>query len=209
VSQSAVLASGLCPDPQALGAAHARLMSDSSLQFHFPTSLRTQPSHLPPWLASLAPFIGWVFIGGLVIGLLLVIGLIVRDAMGENWSALFERRRRPARKGEWRPAPEAASALLADADRLAEAGAYGEAARLILHRSIDDIEGRRPALVRPHYTAREIAVLGELPPSARGAFAAIAAVVERSLFGGKDLDQGGYAACRRTYETFALPGTWS
>jgi hypothetical protein len=209
VNQSAVLASGARPDPQAVAAAHARLVSDPSLQFHFPASPQVPPVLLLPWLSWLGPLLGWVFMGGLVLGLLLLVGLIVRDAMGENWSALFERRQRPVRKSDWRPAPEAARALLADADRLAEAGAYGQAARLILHRSIDDIEGRRPALVRPHHTSREIARLGQLPAAAQGAFGQIAAVVERSLFGGEDLDHGGYAACRRTYEAFALPGTWS
>jgi hypothetical protein len=208
VSQSGILASGARPDAHALAAAHARLLSDPALQFDFPASLHAPP--LPPgWLASIAPFLGWVFIGALVLGVLLLVGLFVRDLLGENWSALLERRKRAAPAAGWRPEPAAARALLADADRLAADGAYGDAARLILRRSIDDIEGRRPALVRPHYTSREIGRLVELPPAARAAFASIAAVVERSLFGGERLDKSGYALCRRTYEAFALPETWS
>jgi hypothetical protein len=110
---------------------------------------------------------------------------------------------------DWRPTEAAARALLEDADKLAAAGRYAEAARLLLHRSIEDIEGRRPKLVRPAFTAREIAELDDLPAAARATFSFIAGIVERSLFGGRDVDAAGFAECRQAYESFAFPGAWA
>lgn len=81
--------------------------------------------------------------------------------------------------------------------------------RLILHRSIEEIDDRRPRLVRPAFTAREIGRLDDIPQSARATFAAIAAVVEHSLFGGRPVDAAAFAACRRAYAAFALPGAWT
>ena len=43
----------------------------------------------------------------------------------------------------------------------------------------------------------------------RPAAPAIAAVVERSFFGGRPVDEAGYAACRQAYTAFALPGAWA
>src|SRR3546814_10172873 len=43
----------------------------------------------------------------------------------------------------------AARALLAEADALAAEGRFAEAAHLLLYRSVEDIEGRRPGLVKP------------------------------------------------------------
>ncbi len=96
-----------------------------------------------------------------------------------------------------------------EADKLAAAGRYAEAVRLILHRSIEEIEGRRPRLVKPAYTAREIGRLSDIPENARSTFTGIAGVVEQSFFGGEALDAHGFAACRRAYETFAFPGAWA
>jgi hypothetical protein len=102
-----------------------------------------------------------------------------------------------------------ARALLDEADRLAAAGRYAEAVRLILHRSIEDIEGHRPRLVRPAYTAREIGRLSDIPDNARNVFVGIAGVVEKSFFGGQGLDAAGFADCRKAYEAFAFPGAWA
>jgi hypothetical protein len=102
-----------------------------------------------------------------------------------------------------------ARALLEEADALAAVGRYAEAVRLILHRSIEDIEGRRPRLVKPAYTAREIGRLTDIPQNARDVFVGIAGVVEKSFFGGQALDADGFAACRKAYERFAFPGAWA
>ncbi len=110
---------------------------------------------------------------------------------------------------DWRPDEAKARALLEDADRLAAQGAYDEAAHLILYRSIDDIEGRRPRLVRPALTSRDIAALEAVPGAARAAFSRITQAVEASFFGGRSLDRDGFAECRRAYEAFAFPEAWA
>ncbi|MGH7024830.1 MAG: DUF4129 domain-containing protein, partial [Caulobacteraceae bacterium] len=135
--------------------------------------------------------------------------LILRELMGVR----FPFRRRPrapkVRPADWRPEAFKARALLADADRLAAEGRYDEAAHLLLLRGIDDIEEKRPRLVKPALTARDIAALEAVPGPARGAFSKIAAAVERSLFGGQVLDAAAFAACRAAYEAFAFGDAWA
>jgi len=152
-----------------------------------------------------------VFVAGMVIALLIVLGFIVREIIRARWPELLKKKPakpRPA-VADWRPDKAVALALLDEADRLAAAGNYAGAARLILHRSIEEIEGRRPRLVRPALTSREIGRLDDIPEAARTTFSAIASIVERSFFGGRDVDAAGFAECRRTYEAFAFPGAWA
>lgn len=203
------------PTPDRLALAHARLLHDRSIQFAFDA---VQPSpHAPEWLKTIgrfllwaAPALKWVFWGLLAAGVLLVAWFLVR----ELW---FYKRPEAGRRGTvltsgleaWRPTAELARALLADADRLAAEGRYAEAARVLLHRSVDDIEGRRPDLLGPSLTSRDIAAISALPDSARDAFGRIARVVERGLFAGRAVDQAGWAECRRAYKTFAFPDVWA
>ena len=72
--------------------------------------------------------------------------------------------------------------MLGEADALAAEGLYSEAARLLLYRSIEDIDDKRPDLVRPALTSRDIGALSDIPGRPRSAFARIAMMVERSLF---------------------------
>lgn len=197
-----------------LARAHARLLQDSSLQFGFPTVPPPPPP--PSWLKSLlqfldgiAPALQWVFWGGLALALAAVLFFIAREMIQLRWPS---RRRKPApapAAPEWRPEPARARALLEDADRLAQQGRFAEAAHLLLHRSIEDIQGRRPRAIAPALTARDIAGLDSLPPAARGPFGLIAQVVERSFFGGHPVDAAAFADCRGAYEAFAFPEAWA
>lgn len=219
LSAGAVFA-GAPPSPDALRAAHDAMMRDPTLQFSFDKAPRPPVTQLPHWLEAILKAIakglsiiahplGWVFIGGLVAALLVVLYFIGREFVQARWPEVF-RRKRPAPKPEpWRPEAATARALLEEADKLAAAGRYAEAARLILHRSIEEIEGRRPRLVKPAYTSREIGRLTDIPDNARDVFVGIAGVVEKSFFGGEALDQHGFAACRKAYERFAFPGAWA
>jgi hypothetical protein len=222
-AQPPVFAAGPAPSPQALRAAQDRLMRDPSLQFSFDEAAKPPPpTHLPHWLEAvlreigafliwIGQGLGWVFVAALIAALLIVLGFIVREIIRTRWPDLL--RKKPAKSKpaivDWRPEAGAAWALLEEADRLAAAGRYAEAARLLLHRSIEEIEGRRPRLVRPALTSREISGLEDIPVAARSTFSAIAGVVERSFFGGGDVDAAGFAECRRTYEAFAFPGAWA
>jgi hypothetical protein len=113
-------------------------------------------------------------------------------------------RRATEAEPEWAPDRFAAVALLEDADRLAAEGRYGEAAHLLLQRSVHHIAEARPDWLQPASTAREIAVMPMLPQSARRAFSAIATRVERSLFALRDLDLADWQAARAAYADFAL-----
>jgi len=198
---------------------HDRLTRDHALQFDFTAVTLPKPLHEPEWMKALGRFLAkaleaslpvlkYVFIAGVAVALLAVVFLILRELFGVR----FARRRKSAartRPADWRPEAWKARALLEDADRLAAQGRYDEAAHLILHRGIDEIEGRRPRLVRPAFTARDIAALDDLPAAAREAFGQIVRIVERSLFGGQALGRETFAACRQAYEAFAFPQAWA
>ncbi len=193
-----------------LAAIHARLLRDRSLQFDFTAARPPPPLHTPAWLIALgewlgkalaaaAPVLKIVFWLGVAAAVLLVIWLIVREVAGVR----FARRRRA------RADPRKARALLENADRLAAMGRYDQAVRLILHRGVEDIDARRPAVLRPALTAREIAALAVVPAPARTAFARIAAVVEFSAFAGRPIGQDAFAHCREAYEAFVSPEAWA
>lgn len=199
---------------QALTAAHNALLRERGVQFDFPDYVPPTPPELPNWLKALAdildvlgPAPGWIFVGGLALGGALLLFFIARELL---YTRLPGRKPRPQGEAaeDWRPAERAALSLLEDADRLAAEGRYEEAVHLLLFRSIEDMAARRPQAVRPALTSRDLARAEGLPSEARSAFSTIAAAVERSFFGGRPVDAAGFAACRRAYEGFALPGAW-
>lgn len=192
-----------------LAAAHRALLHTPGLQLDFKSAPKPPP--VPGWLEALArflqefaPLLSFVFWSGLVLGAVLIVWFVAREVMATR----RVKAEAPA-PSDWRPEPEAARALLEEADRLAAAGRFGEAIHILLFRSIDDLAGRRPGLVRPALTARDIAALEQMPATARGAFARIAERVERSFFGGRAAGAEDFAHARGDYETFAFPESWS
>lgn len=200
-----------------VAAAHARVVADKTLQFDFTAFQPKTPPKDPAWLEAVGRFLDAVGPAMRVvfwIGLAAIVGVIafviVREVARTRWPDRFGRRRpKDLPSDGWRPTAAEALALLEDADRLADAGRYEEAAHLLLHRSIQDIQGRRPHLVKPALTARDIAGLEGLPARARPAFAGIAEAVERSFFGGRPIGREGWLDCRQAYEAFAFPEVWS
>ena len=75
-------------------------------------------------------------------------------------------------------------------------------------RSIEDLANRRPGLVKPALTSRDIAGLEAIPAAPRRAFGRLAAAVERSFFGGRAADAAAFAATRADYEAFAFAESW-
>lgn len=201
---------------EAVLAAHRKLVQDTTLQFDLVRPVDQPPPEPPGWLqtvgevlSALAPLLTWVFWGGVALIIAFIIFYIAREVLAVRFGF---RPKGPARmdpEPEWRPTVQAARTLLADADTLAAQGRYAEAAHLLLLRSIDDLDSRRPRTVRPALTARDIGSLAALPEAARPAFDKIARVVELSLFGGSEVDAAAFADCRRAYEDFALPAGWS
>ena len=200
-----------------LGEAHRRMLADASLQFGFKP---VPPPKPPEWLKALkplfdainsaAPVLMWLFWAAVAAAVLGVAVLIGREIVRTRWPERFGGRAGPKLEPEdWRPTEAQALALLEDVDRLAGQGRFAEAVHLLLHRSIQDIQGKRPNLVRPALTSRDISGLPALPERARSAFSAIARVVERSHFGGAQVDAAAFAECRSTYEAFAFPEAWA
>lgn len=212
-SASQVNQSGVQED--AVARAHEQLLADKSLQFDLKGF---EPPHVPEWLKwvgeilrALAPVLKLLFYVGLAVAVAMILFFIGRELIRLHWQGRGKvhvlSKTEPA--VEWRPDAAVARTLLEDADRLAGEGRFAEAVRLLLFRSIEDIQGRRPHAVKPAQTTRDIAALEALPASARPAFAKIGEAVERSFFGGRPVDAETFADCRQAYEAFALPGGWS
>ena len=197
-----------------LAEAHARLRADSSIQWTLPDAPPPEPPKPPPaWLEWLAKnLFGWLDgVGGIGSGVIYAIaGLAAAAVLWLLWRVWVERQRagEPEEVAEWRPEEGVARALLQEAEALAADGRYAEAARLLLHRSLEDVERRRPGLVRPALTAREIAVADALPPAAREALAPIVRIVERGLFAGREVTGALWEEARDSYRRFALPGVF-
>lgn len=203
--------------PADVAEAHRQLLADKTLQFDLTSRPLPKVSEPPGWLRALGRLIDalsgpleivfWILVG-LAVAMLLY--FIVREAIGPRWRRRFKSAKTAdAAAPEWRPTAAAARLLLAEADRLAAAGRFDEAAHHLLLHSIQEVQDHRPRAIRPALTSREIGRLGILPAEARTAFGRIAAVVETSLFGGRPLGQAEFSECRQAYESFALPGAWS
>lgn len=188
---------------------------DESIQFT-PLQMPETAAEPPPdwlseflrWLAELFspvgralsvawPILSWVLIGLAALGLVWLLFRLYGPGPRRSRAA-------DGAHAEWKPEAGAALALLEEADRLAAAGDYDEAAHLLLIRSVGQIAEARPDLVEPSSTARELAGELRLPASAREAFGLIAAPVEKSLFALTRLSQEDWLGARAAYADFAL-----
>jgi hypothetical protein len=148
----------------------------------------------------------WVFWGGVAIVAALILYVIVTEIMRRMPGRKKEKTAEPTAAPVYRPAVARAKALLEEADRLAAQGRYSEAARVLLHRSIEDLEQVFSLAIGPGLTSREIARLDPLSAHGRDVFSGIARAVERSLFGGHALGASDFQQCREAYASFALQG---
>jgi hypothetical protein len=207
-----------------LDAAHAVLLQQTDLQFQLSQAVAPKPSPFWEWLAkalkplgdalgaaarALGPIAPYVFWTGVAVGAAFILFLIGQRLFAVKPGLVIGGLQLDGGAEPWRPAPEQARALLEEADRLATEGRFVEAAHLILLRSIQDIQVRRPRAVAVSLTSRDIARLEALPPAARVLFAGIAEAVEISLFGGRPLDRDGYGRCRDAYASFVEAGGWA
>lgn len=209
------------------------LRSDASVQFNL--SAPPAPPHPPAWLRA---FLNWLGKGLEPIGRFLKwIGSHFPDAPYARvalWTvialggatilyALYNRikngewRLRPPRRAapsefeaeeDWTPDEASTRSWLEEADELAGKGFFAEAAHHLLFRSIEDISRRRPALVRPALTSRELARSEGIPGRARNLFSKIASLVERSLFGKRPVSKDEWLEARQSYSDFVRPAAW-
>ena len=211
---------GLETDLNALEAAHAELIAMSDLQLERPEAdpIEFEPSEPPGWLSSLVKLLGhlgpllkFIFYACIV----LVLAGVLYFLFGEAMRIRFGGKKDKSEGDEddivpdFRPDQATARSLLEEADALAREGRFAEAVHLLLFRSIEDIQSRVEMGVPRSMTAREIGRLGYLPDRARSALGPIIAIVERSFFGGRDVDETGWQSARASYEDFAFGGEWA
>jgi len=165
------------------------------------------------WISSLMPdepyarILLWTVLVAAILALLWL--LVQRHRSGEWRLPRWRRRAKPDEaEEEWVPSAAPARAWLEEADALAARGEYAEAVHHLLRRSIDDIAFRRPQLVRPALTSRDIAAAEAIPTRARSLFGGIVAIVERSLFGGRPVSADDWSATRASYADFVQSQAW-
>lgn len=204
---------GLDGASDAFARAHDALLRGKDLQFE-PTAA-PKPPDVPDWLLAVgkvlgaaAPYLTYVFWACLILGAAVILYFLGRELIATRWPSLRPHKGPVLGDEAWRPSAAKARTLLEDADRLAAAGRFAEAVHLILFRSIEDIEGKRPDLIKPALTSRDIAQLDGVPERVRRTFSQIARVVERSFFGGRPVGADEFAACRQAYEGFAFNEAW-
>ncbi|QJB69501.1 hypothetical protein [Parasphingorhabdus halotolerans] len=199
-------------------AAWKNVRGDSDIQF---AAAEFKPPEVPQWWQDFLKWLGevlgpvgemlvtaWpvlriVLLVLLAVGVLTLLWVILAPYI-EEW-----RGRKPKSDvEEWLPEQSVARQWLDEADALAGKGQYDEAAHLLLFRSIEDIEKRRPELLRPSNTSREIERFESLPEKARNMFAVIASHVERGVFGATPIGEAGWLASRNAYGEFALKDSW-
>ena len=201
-----------------VAAAHQALLKEPGLQFEF--EAEPPPPDLPDWLRAFLDALSGV-LGGLQpvfqvlfwTAIAVLVGLILYFIVRE----LVRHYRKEAAGGkasddtiaDWRPPVARARALLSDADRLAAEGRYAEAVHLLLFRSIEDIDAKRPHAVKPALTSRDILDLQALPAIARRSLSRLVTTVEWSFFGGPPVGPEAFSACRRADEEFAFPDSWA
>lgn len=215
-------------------AAHQALKADSAVQFNL--TRPDPPPQPPPWLKQFLEWIGealkpvgrffdWVaklmpdapFARFLLWTLLAVVAaafvaLIYQRLRHGEWRLPWGKRGQlehiSVDEEEWAPEAAPVRSWLEEADALARQGRFAEAIHHLLLRSIEDIARRRPQLVRPALTSRELAASDSIPGAARDLFAAIARQVERSLFGGREVAASDWESARTAYSDFALAKAW-
>ncbi len=212
-------AHGRLIDPELVDPAYGQTMAGGDIQTGFPPP---EPvSETPAWLRALYDAIGnffqwsapaleplaWIAAGLLALFLLYHFVPPFARWVDDRW----HRKRRGDEADEEAGHAEAgaARALLAEADALAAGGRFAEAVHLLLYRSVEDIEGRRPGLVRPAMTSRDLAAAEGLPAVARDAFSRISRAVEISLFGGRAVDADAWQRCRSAYAELTVPQNWA
>ncbi len=189
----------------------AKAYAPEDLQTMLPEDLKLEPIDMPQlwdppeWLGRIVEIMFWLLIG---VGVLLAVFYLGREI-----PAWLGRRRQlnagatPMAQGS----PLAADSQLLDAlgraDQLAAEGQFAEALHLLLLHSIDYLKRHLGGVYGPSSTAREILQRAKLPDIGRNSLGAIVDAAEISYFGGRPVDGGAYAACRRHYQAFAFGGS--
>jgi hypothetical protein len=233
--KGAIIADPAQTAAERFAAAHRALRANADIQFDLHRMPPPQPP--PAWLRAIGDwirnalrpvgrFFDWLgsFLPDAPYARILLWSVLIAVAVALAWMAWTRwqegawrlpslRRRRGGvaevvEEDDWQPEAAPARAWLEEADALADQGRFAEAAHHLLIRSVEDIGRRRPGLVQPALTSRDLARASAVPPRARQLFSGIAAVVERSLFGGRPVEAADWAECRSAYADFARTAAW-
>jgi len=208
-------------DLDALDKAHEAYLKNTDLQLERPEweeAALPPPPPPPPWLkwladllSALSPLFGYLFIAIIiaVIGgvLYFIFGEALRVRFGKSGAGKVDEA--DDELIDVRPDAAMARGLLEEADALARAGKFAEAVHLLLFRSIEDIQTRLEGGVPKSLTAREIGDLQHLPERAKHGLGPIIVIVERSFFGGREVDADGWQEARTSYQDFAFGEAWA
>lgn len=220
-------------EAQSFSRAYHALRADGSVQFNLAPP--SPPPKLPSWLEAVLKAIGHTleavgrflnciasFFPAAPVARILLWTVIAVAAAALTWAIANRirfgqwRLRRPRSAGEgesqmeeeWAPAEAGARSWLEEADALANQRRFAEAIHHLLFRSVEDIARRRPTLVRPALTSRELARAEGVPARARELFSRIAGLVERSLFGGRRVREADWLNARQAYSDFVMTASW-
>jgi len=157
---------------------------------------RTIP--VPAGTGAVLELLAWLALGIVVV---LLVGALARGVLERRWvGSGTERGRKGSGEagggGRDRPVgwPE-----LPEADRLAAAGRFGEAVHVLLIRALAKLSEGRGRSFADSATSREILRWKGLAPGERPPLGRLVEAVERSLFGGTEVDAEEYEDCRRAY----------
>lgn len=161
------------------------------------TDLRSLPEGAGGALGALGRVLAWA---GILLALVLAavwIGGRLRDRRGAGETGA------PAEDASL-GAPDRALSL-AEAERLAAAGAFGEAIHVLLLVAVERLAAVREAAPPVSLTSRELVRVLAPEPGARGPFLVLVGAVEVSLFGGRALDAADFQRCRAALDALHAP----
>lgn len=201
------VALGQTRDDAALRAARDRVLDGGRYQTEPPAPREVpdiEPFNFPPWLAEM---LFWGILAGVAALVLFFVANLVLDLL-KNRTAL-RRNREQAGPGTLRietPAAERRTAdagTLAEADRLAAEGRFGEAIHLLLLVALERLRRELGPRVAPALTGREVLGLPALPTAAAEPLSRMVRLSEINHFGGRAAAEPDYVSCRADFLRFS------
>ncbi|MCH9647468.1 MAG: DUF4129 domain-containing protein [Deltaproteobacteria bacterium] len=197
------------PNPESLKRQAQEILSDSDYQTEWPDGEdarrrgRRRSGSLGPAggvaMGTITWAIAWALVAVVVVVLLF---LLVQEVAKRRRNAEAD-----ATMAQSEPAEPSSGSrpVLAEVDRLAAAGRYGEAVHLLLLIAVDRLMRRRAQPLEDSLTSREILRRLRLPPPGKAALERLVLGTERFLFAKKEVDRQELDACREAFEL--LEGT--
>ncbi|MGF1594407.1 MAG: hypothetical protein ACFCUW_14075 [Kiloniellaceae bacterium] len=194
-------------DAGEIAEARDRVLSDARYQTEMPApeeSTNRKRISLPPWLGKA---ILWTVIAGVVAVVLFFLFSLTRDLLRDRTA--FRRNRDKAVEVPLQvttpPAGqrEADPGSLAEADRLAAAGRFGEAIHLLLMVAMERLHRELGPRVAPAMTSREVLRLPALPEATVAPLTRMVELSEISHFGGRRAGEPDYRSARDGFLRFS------